>query len=143
MNNDLYHLVYVSSALPGLSHEQIQELVNTSCEKNTALNISGLLIYVEGNFLQVLEGEKSKVLSLYENIKQDSRHTNVIRILSEPAEERFFPDWSMAFKNLEVGELHSRCNHRSLLEIAEIRDESARDKVHILIRSFLDNIYVR
>lgn len=143
MKTDLYHLVYISSAIKDLKHSQLQDLVNTSCEKNKKHNITGLLIYVENNFLQVLEGSRKDVLELFENIQNDARHTSIIKLVSEAIDKRIFGDWSMALRIIGAKELQARCNNLSLLEITDINEELAREKAYILIRSFLKNTYVR
>lgn len=143
MEGNLHRLVYISSAIPDLKHSQIQNLVDTSCHNNDKFQITGLLLFVEGNFMQVLEGSREHVLQLYENIKIDSRHTNLITMLSETITERMFPDWSLAFRTLEPSELESRCNHHSLLDLTTLHEQDASNKVYILIKSFLTYNYIR
>lgn len=53
-----------------------------SKHSNNEDDITGILLFSEGNFFQVLEGKKEKVLALYEKIKLDDRHRNIIKILS-------------------------------------------------------------
>ena len=59
-----------------------------------------MLLFKDGNFLQVLEGEESAVKSLREKITRDPRHGQVCVLLEEFLQCRNFPDWTMGFQNL-------------------------------------------
>lgn len=50
--------------------------------------------------MQVLEGEQEDVISLYETIKQDPRHSRIHCISKQTIQERDFPNWKMGFRNL-------------------------------------------
>jgi hypothetical protein len=65
------------------------------------LGITGLLLYRDGDFLQVLEGDAEAVEKIYDDILKDPRHTGVIRVLKQEIEEREFSDWKMGFINLD------------------------------------------
>ena len=54
-----------------------------------------MLLYCEGNFFQVLEGEEDAVHAIYETIKRDPRHSDIVKIIEEGISERSFGDWSM------------------------------------------------
>ncbi len=96
----VFQLVYVSSAQTLFSADQLRELLARSREKNHRLGISGLLLYREGNLMQMLEGDETAVLALYEVIQRDSRHIGVLTLLRQRAQPRMFTDWSMAFRDL-------------------------------------------
>jgi hypothetical protein len=55
----MFSIVYVSSALKPFSKTDLLTLLEKSRENNTSLGISGMLLYKDGNFMQVLEGESS------------------------------------------------------------------------------------
>ncbi len=99
---DLLQLVYVSSATKLLTEEELAELLQAAREKNARLDITGLLLYNDGNFIQALEGPKEAVLKLYETISQDHRHSGVMTLTTQPVAERLFPDWSMGFQNVRT-----------------------------------------
>lgn len=77
-------------------------------ELNASNDVSGLLLYRDGAFLQVLEGERSRVHETYERIRADSRHTRVTTLIDEPAAQREFPDWRMGFFALDDPSVLSR-----------------------------------
>jgi hypothetical protein len=97
----MYRLVYVSSAVNLFTDDQLQELLEVSRRNNNATGITGMLLYVEGNFIQVLEGEKPKVVETQQRIAKDPRHQGLITLLEGEEPEREFADWSMGFKKLQ------------------------------------------
>lgn len=94
-------MVYVSSAVLGLSEREIAGIVRTSQLNNEQLGITGILLYNSGNFMQALEGEAEKVEALYEKIKCDKRHTAISLLMKEPISDKNFEKWQMGYRNLE------------------------------------------
>lgn len=60
-----------------------------------------MLLFKNGAFMQMLEGEKQTVLDLYDTISVDNRHKGVIKIMTGDIKERNFKDWSMGFCNMD------------------------------------------
>lgn len=94
-------LVYVSSATQLFSEEDLKGLLQQSRDNNTRLGLTGLLLYKDGNFMQVLEGPDDAVTSLYAKIQSDPRHHGVLQLMRQQIREREYPSWSMGFKNLK------------------------------------------
>jgi hypothetical protein len=65
---------------------------------NAAHQITGVLLYHDEQFVQVMEGEEATIRGLYEGICRDSRHRAVVKLADKPIEHRSFGDWSMAFR---------------------------------------------
>jgi hypothetical protein len=104
----LSQLVYISSRKDSCNTVEIDKIV-TSCQKNNvSLDITGVLLYSETKFIQYLEGDGRKILSLYDQIKKDPRHEQVRMISYGPISERAFPSWHMATKALSQTELAFR-----------------------------------
>ncbi|WCT13206.1 BLUF domain-containing protein [Mucilaginibacter jinjuensis] len=95
------YLIYMSSATQLMSNDELLELLKVSRENNTKKNLTGMLLYGEGAFVQVLEGEDETVDSTYDIIKADPRHKSIIQIISGKLEKRNFPEWSMGFKAVD------------------------------------------
>ena len=95
----LIQLVYMSAATRPFSDEELALLLIKSRHNNESLNISGMLVYHEGSFLQVLEGEEHAVEALYGRIAEDPRHQNCVMLLKVCIIRRSFGDWSMGFAN--------------------------------------------
>lgn len=102
---DLFHLVYVSSAKPGFGRVQLRTLLERSRAKNSSLGITGLLLHQGGKLLQVLEGPEGEVRSLYETIAADPRHSRCTALLQEGIPARQYPQWAMAFRDLDMSDL--------------------------------------
>jgi hypothetical protein len=96
----MFSLVYVSRSNQNFKEDQLLELLRTFRENNLRLQITGLLLYKDGNFMQLLEGAKDVVNGLYEKISRDIRHVNVNTLIDETVETRLFPEWSMGFQSL-------------------------------------------
>jgi hypothetical protein len=100
----MHFLVYVSSAVTPFSGSELVDLLKKSHEKNATLGITGMLLYKDGNFMQVLEGEEEVVRTLYTRIAGDPRHRGLHTLLQRPLAERQFPDWSMGFRDLNAAD---------------------------------------
>lgn len=93
-------LVYVSFASHELSDEELKDILEVSRRNNKPDGVTGMLLYRDGFFIQALEGEESVVRPLYEKIKQDDRHKNVLLVTESKINSRSFNDWSMGFNKL-------------------------------------------
>jgi hypothetical protein len=113
----MYSLVYVSSATTAFSDADLATLLEKSQRANALRDISGMLLYRDGNFMQLLEGEKHAVDALFKKIALDSRHAGAIMMLSGDVETRSFPDWSMAFRNLNDASVQSLPGFSAFLNI--------------------------
>ena len=95
-----FELIYTSIASSDLTSKDIVDILEESRLFNSKNDITGCLLYYKGEFLQILEGEKSVVLNIYRKIDKDRRHHNVSLLLKNDIPRRAFNNWSMAFKEL-------------------------------------------
>jgi Sensors of blue-light using FAD len=100
----MYHLVYTSHATQPLDEKALISLLKKSRASNAKKNITGMLLFVNGKFMQVLEGDKKSVTSIYQIIQNDPRHSRVTLLIEGESEKRIFTNWSMGFKNLSEEE---------------------------------------
>ncbi|WP_375436018.1 BLUF domain-containing protein [uncultured Hymenobacter sp.] len=98
----MHHLIYSSSATYLFSDTELQALLAKARSRNEQYNVTGVLLYHEGQFMQLLEGEAEAVHSLYSIIAQDSRHTGILKLADKPISARSFPEWAMAFRPVET-----------------------------------------
>jgi hypothetical protein len=98
----MYHLIYVSSAVDLFSDAQLQELLKVSRANNSKCDVTGMLLYVDGNFIQVLEGEEEVVTTTHLRIARDPRHHGMLVLLQGEIAQRDFVDWSMGFRKVEA-----------------------------------------
>ena len=59
-----------------------------------------MLLYKDGHFMQVLEGEEDAVMETFGRIESDHRHKSVDVLRTEYIQHRNFPDWTMGFANV-------------------------------------------
>ncbi len=100
VRENLFSLIYLSSAVFPFQPQDLLELLAKSRVSNTSLDVTGMLLFKHGNFLQVLEGEKEIVLALYKKIVRDPRHRKITTVSQEKIMRRDFSDWSMGFRDL-------------------------------------------
>jgi hypothetical protein len=101
----LYCLVYTSIANQKMSDADLIDLLQRIRKKNEARQVTGMLLYLDPFFMQVLEGEEAIVNGLFNLIKQDSRHHKVSLIYKKPIEERYFTNWTMGFSKVSYEDL--------------------------------------
>jgi hypothetical protein len=94
----MHHIIYMSHARAPFTSAQLHQLLLLARRRNTELAITGILLYGNERFMQVLEGEEAAVRALYALIRQDPRHQHVIAYADKPIPARTFPEWAMAFQ---------------------------------------------
>lgn len=134
-------LIYGSSATHEMTETQLLDLLNTAKSNNEEVGITGMLLYKGGNFLQVLEGEKEAVESLYNKIRKDPRHKSVMTIFVRPLKERVFGDWKMGFANLDTLDVSAMPEGFSDFMLQSIEADAFEDEpayAHIFLKNFRD-----
>jgi hypothetical protein len=94
VNAMLLRIIYVSRASSRLPLE-LKDILASSRKNNRVLRITGAMGFIDGIYLQYLEGEESVVNTLYKRIEEDSRHSAPKVLDSKAISERAFPGWSM------------------------------------------------
>ena len=97
----MIHLIYISSATSWPSENDLKELLEQSRVRNLKQNITGMLVYNNATYMQVLEGSKKDVHDIYDSILKDPRNNGQFKLVEEEISQRDFPNWSMGFQNLE------------------------------------------
>jgi hypothetical protein len=98
----LLSVIYTSAATHLPDDAELEELLRRAREHNARQGISGILLYGDGNFMQLLEGPEEAVAGLYARIRRDPRHHMVTTILEERGREREFAEWSMAYRRIDA-----------------------------------------
>jgi hypothetical protein len=92
----LVRLLYVSQPVGPITTTITTLILEKSDLHNKKENITGVLCQGSGLWLQVLEGERSKVNLLYSRIMADKNHHHVELLSMEEITHRRFGQWSMA-----------------------------------------------
>jgi len=135
----MIRLIYVSSANKLLSPEELADLLTISVKNNNLSHITGLLLYLDGNFMQVLEGEEADVDFFYKKILRDSRHHDVIIMDRSTIEHRDFESWSMGFKALANDEIAQITGYSSISSLKSLAMNG--DALDILLQFLKNNRY--
>ena len=94
----MIRLAYISSATQYPSEQDLFVLLEQARARNVKQNITGMLLYDNATYLQVLEGDAKDVHEVFASIQKDKRNTGVVTLLEETIKQRSFPHWSMGFK---------------------------------------------
>jgi hypothetical protein len=121
----MFSLTYVSAAVRPFSAGELLELL-VQCNRNNRLHdVTGMLLYKDGNFMQALEGDELIVKAVHATISVDPRHRGLITLLRGFIPERQFPSWSMGFKDLGSG-IDLPEGYSEFLNVPLIKSDSSR-----------------
>lgn len=137
-------IVYISNAVKLFEERHLDELFCQSVNNNSTRNITGILLYNEGTFIQILEGHKQPLDNLFKTIHQDRRHNNITKILDRRIGDRLFSKYRTGFSTL---------NNYSQLEEKELPPLSFIDRslvknfieasvIHIFLDTFVFNFMI-
>lgn len=96
----MHQLLYASSTALNLPDSVLDDILASARRNNARLGVTGMLLHVDGGFMQVLEGEAATLKQLYDRIGTDKRHWQP-HILFDRAAPRVFGDWTMGFRKLQ------------------------------------------
>ena len=103
MNIDLYQLVYVSyiTSTGLLNAGTLNDIAEVSIANNEADNITGILCYGNGCFLQCVEGTEQALTNQKNRLLLDDRHKNLKILEFVKIAKRVFTGWSLRAITLE------------------------------------------
>lgn len=104
-DNALYQLIYTSLAQRDFTADDLRRLLPRIRENNAKHGLTGVLLFDESEFFQVLEGPKNKVLSVFEHIANSRQHSCLVIQRQGPIPKRAFGDWSMGYASMSVEDL--------------------------------------
>jgi hypothetical protein len=141
-----FYLIYFSQSKKLMQETDLLHLLNQSKKSNQEHGLSGMLLYLEGKFLnqiegrfmQVLEGGEEDVIRVFERIKKDRRHHDIIVLDQSPVSQSNFVTWSMGFKSIKLEAF------KTLPGYFDLNDEFLKSKVfqqsHLAL-NFLKSFY--
>jgi hypothetical protein len=94
----MHHIIYMSRGVRPMNEEELVALLEQARHENERQEITGALVYGDGQFMQIIEGEESVLAALYAKLLQDARHTNVVKLADKQIGQRSFQQWSMGFQ---------------------------------------------
>ena len=128
-------IAYVSQVSENISEEEIDKILEKSEEYNKNNDVTGILLFSEGNFLQVIEGKKEIVDPLFDKIKADYRHQGLIIIFNRPIQRAELNGYKADFITQ-----HKRINDENVstyLKHIQTLDPKSQAVVKNLLKNFL------
>lgn len=92
-----YQIIYSSVSSTPMQLDELEDILEQAQANNGADAITGALVYVDGFFLQVLEGQRQTVEALMGRISRDLRHETVRILQAGEVPAATFSDWKMAY----------------------------------------------
>jgi hypothetical protein len=93
---------YVSRAAETMTQEALLSLLQQCLANNESSGVTGMLLYGNDTFLQVLEGDEAVLDAVIDKIRKDPRHSRIHFLYRKPLERRQYADWSMGFKRISA-----------------------------------------
>lgn len=124
-------IVYFSSSADPLDENELAAILEQSRQNNRKLGVTGVMLYVRGSIVQVLEGAKQAVDALFERIQHDNRHTDVVTVLNRPISQRQFGNWSMGYETLTVRQLEEL---KAIVDLDDPNGAGSQNNDPILLR---------
>jgi len=134
----LSQLIYLSYRTEKCTNDEIDKILTISIKKNETKNVTGILLYSDTIFIQVLEGQKDEILAIYDKIKQDPRHTKVVMISLRTIQNRYFPSWQMGSKKFDTEsyEFISKMDNESAKQFKELLNGDTKINAIDIIKKF-------
>lgn len=123
----MLQMIYTSEAKTKFSPAELQELLLIARRNNDRDAITGMLLYEDGTFLQVLEGENDVVEATYQRIAADKRHHKIMLIARFEVDHRSFHDWEMGFFDASGGKLLQLPGYSNFLSKRTVELENLED----------------
>ena len=138
-------LTYLSTATArdGFSPDELTDLLVTSRRNNHAAGLSGMLLYVNGHFIQTLEGPQDAVEQTFARIGRDPRHRDVLLVLRDETPTRVFAEWTMGFESVDPEEAASIPGFDDYLRTRTVPPEAARElgRAGVFHRAFRERMH--
>lgn len=135
----MQRLIYISSAVAGLGPSDLTSILESARANNLRDDVTGVLLYHDGSFIQVLEGQAEVLDVTFARILRSSRHDGVIVLSRTDVADRLFSGWHMAFSRperlVDPQEAAVIPFRRLMQDLGALEDRDPR--VAILVRSFL------
>ncbi|MCM4169437.1 hypothetical protein KCTC52924_00472 [Arenibacter antarcticus] len=123
----MYQLTYQSTAMSHISEEDIKAILESARNRNNILEVTGCLVFHNFRFVQIIEGKKKQIKTLFADIERDKRHFDVELLWEGNIQERGFSDWNMAYykpAEKKVNESDLRNFERNLLLLSELSEST-------------------
>ena len=101
----LSQIIYSSRATKAMVSTHLEQILVDARIGNEARDVTGALVYVDGVFVQILEGERTVLDELVASIRADSRHDSMKVFHEAEIPARAFSQWRMAYLSSDLEEM--------------------------------------
>jgi len=122
----MIELVYTSLCAPDSRPDDVQQILQSSHINNPATGVTGLLCFDGQRYVQILEGPKDAVNTLYDKIHADPRHREIELLHMGGIESRSFDDWRMAYESMPNNTLGPLAEQMAVMSF-----EQAEERLHV------------
>lgn len=141
MSSKLSYLLYVSEESRPLQQADFDSIINVCSVNNKERNITGMLLYIEGRFFQVLEGETEAINDLYNTISKDDRHKNATVIARGDLDKRIFKGWTMKFSSISEKEFAAISGVSRFKNLFSLKPKDPQNPAWLFVKKFTDKTF--
>ena len=122
-----FQIMYSSQAKEPMTVGDLEKILIDARAGNEARGVTGALVYVDGVFFQILEGEEAVVRNLMAHIASDTRHQSVKVFHEAQVDVRAFESWSMAYLAPTAQEMSTWVGFPAATTVEEVLADVNRD----------------
>lgn len=129
-------LIYQSQINAECSNDELDRLSHVSSTRNMSMQVTGILLFNGTEFFQVLEGEEDVIDTLFSQICNDPRHTDVVELMRDYSAYRRFSNIGMTLfdlRTIDATLLIDKIRHMNQIHTRNLSD----DKVFRFISRFI------
>jgi hypothetical protein len=141
--SNLILLAYSSVATRHFDRDSLMELLTFARTFNDSHGLTGMLLYVDESFFQILEGDPDELHALYGRIEHDNRHAKIIKLIEMPIEKRTFARWSMGYAKVTREELAKIPGLNDFFGKGSVFTELEAGKAKVLLDAFREGKWRR
>lgn len=120
-------LIYVSEAQKSLTKLDLNAIIEVAAKNNEEMGITGILIFENGHFFQLLEGEAVHIDTLLTILRKDTRHNNIQIIYDKFNRSRLASKWAMSY--LDLTDPNSDIKKSALVPIEQVLSQLEKTNV--------------
>ena len=128
----VYSIIYKSKSKKSFHIDEIRKMLSKAKRFNKVNNITGIILYYKQQFIQLIEGDKKSIESLYKDIQADKRHFDVETIISTTSKQSLWTEWSMAF--YDFSDTTDQSDYLRLLLEASFEDVNSKQKDSMVLK---------
>lgn len=126
-----YQIVYSSDATTPMQADDLEDILQYARKNNAEKGITGALVYIDGVFLQVLEGDAAELKTLMAKIAQDVRHEAVSVLQEGDVPAAVFGEWQMAYLSATPQQIAKWAGLPGATELDDVLDDMGQDAAKV------------